>query len=424
MFDLFFLLLFLFAFAVFLRMDWIYYVFYVVGGVWLISHWWTRRSLRNLHVSRRVPAKAFAGERIHSDINFQNRSRLPIPWLRLQENIPIDLRAIEQYSTVISVGGRSLTRRQFELHCHRRGYYEVGPLSLQTGDLFGFAESSWQETTAQLITVYPRVYSLADLGLPSLLPFGDMRSPHRLYQDPTRMAGVRPYESGDSMRNIHWRASAHEDTLLVKKFQPSMALSTTVVLDLDRSAFPYREEYSGSEWAVVLAASVASHVAEQRQEIGFLSNGEDPRSGAEVLAVPSRNGRGHLMGILEILARIQMRDMRKAEVEPPNRNGRKPARESADDAGEEEWSSPIALPTWLPRRVAHLSWGSTLVVVTPRLTEELVWVLHGMYRRGLNVYALVCTLQPQFKRMQEQAEALGITSHQTIWESDLLKLQN
>ena len=424
MFDLFFLLLFLFAFAVFLRMDWIYYVFYVVGGVWLISHWWTRRSLRNLNVSRRVPAKAFAGERIHSDIDFLNRSRLPIPWLRLQENIPIDLRAIEQYSTVISVGGRSLTRRQFELHCHRRGYYEVGPLSLQTGDLFGFAESSWQETSAQLITVYPKVYSLADLGLPSLLPFGDMRSPHRLYQDPTRMAGVRPYESGDSMRNIHWRASAHEGTLLVKKFQPSMALSTTVVLDLDRSAFPYREEYSGSEWAVVLAASVASHVAEQRQEIGFLSNGEDPRTGAEVLAVPSRNGRGHLMGILEILARIQMRDMRKAEGEAANRNGRKPPRASADDAGKEEWVSPIALPTWLPGRVAHLSWGSTLVVVTPRLTEELVWVLHGMYRRGLNVYALVCTLQPQFKRVQEQAEALGITSHQTIWESDLLKLQN
>ena len=315
------------------------------------------------------------------------------------------------------------TKRQFELHCHRRGYYEVGPLSLQTGDLFGFAESAWQETTAHLLTVYPKVYSLADLGLPSLLPFGDMRSPHRLYQDPTRMAGVRPYESGDSMRNIHWRASAHEDTLLVKKFQPSMALSTTVVLDLDRSAFPYREEYSGSEWAVVLAASVASHVAEQRQEIGFLSNGEDPRTGAEVLAVPSRNGRGHLMGILEILARIQLRDMRKAEEESSNPNGRAP--KGATDGGSEEevWRSPIALPTWLPGRVAHLSWGSTLVVVTPRLTEELVWVMHGMYRRGLNVYALVCTLQPQFKRIQEQAEALGITSHQTIWESDLLKLQ-
>ena len=422
MFDLFFLLLFLFAIAVFLRMDWIFYVFYVVGGVWLISHWWTRRSLRNLTVSRRMPSKAFAGETIRSDVNFHNHSRLPIPWLRLNENIPIDLRAVEQYSTVISVGGRSLTQRRFALHCHRRGYYGIGPLNLHTGDLFGFAESSWQETNPHFLTVYPKVYSLADLGLPSLLPFGDMHSPHRLFQDPTRMAGVRPYTSGDSMRHIHWRASAREDTLLVKKYQPSMALSTTIVLDLDRSSFPYREEYSGSEWAIVLAASLASHVAEQRQEVGFLSNGEDPRSRKEVLAIPSRNGRGHLMGILEILARIQMRDMRKGEPDAPLRkDGLSVGATNGSD--EAEWSSPIALPIWLPQRVTHLGWGSTLLVVTPRLSESLLWVLHSMYRRGLNVVALACTLQPQFKRLQQQAEALGVSSHQVIWASDLLKLQ-
>ncbi len=89
----------------------------------------------------------------------------------------------------------------------------------------------------------------------------------------------------------------------------------------------------------------------------------------------------------------------------------------------EEPSSPIALSTWLPHRVAHLGWGSTLLVVTPRLSESLIWVLHGMYRRGLNVFALVCTLQPQFKRVQKQADALGVSSHQVIWESDLLGMQ-
>lgn len=423
MFDLFFLLLFLFGFAVFLRLDWVYYVFYVVGGVWLISHWWTRRSLRNLTVSRRVPDRAFAGESIRSDVNFHNRSRLPIPWLRLHENIPIDLRAVDEYSTVISIGGRSLTQRRFSLHCHRRGYYEIGPLNLHTGDLFGFAESSWQETNSNFVTVYPKVYSLAELGLPSLLPFGDMRSPHRLFQDPSRMAGVRPYVSGDSMRHIHWRASAREETLLVKKFQPSMALSTTVVLDLDRSAFPYREEYSGSEWAVVLAASLASHVAEQRQEVGFLSNGADPRSGAEVLSIPARNGRGHLMGILEILARIQLREARRAETNAMPGKGETSSPQANGGSKVEPWSSPISLPTWLPQRVAHLSWGSTLIVVTPQLTEKLMWTLHGMYRRGLNVIVLSCTLQSRYRRLQQQAEALGITSHQVIWESDLLKLQ-
>lgn len=406
MFDLFFLLLLLFGFAVFLRMDWIYYVIYVVGGVWLISHWWTRRSLQNLTVSRRLPAKAFAGETVQSKIHFHNRSRLPIPWLRIHENIPIELRAVDQYRTVISIGGRSLARRTFELHCHRRGYYEVGPLTLYTGDLFGFAESSWKETTPSYLTVYPKIYSLAELGLPSQLPFGNVQSPQRLFQDPTRMAGVRPYASGDSMRHIHWRASAREDALLVKKYQPSMALNTTVVLDLDRSAYPYREEFSGSEWAVVLAASLASHVAEQRQEIGFLSNGLDPHSGAGAMAIPCRNGRGHLMGILDVLARIQMRDPQKGG------EGLEPAEES-----------PIGLPRWLPGQVAQLGWGSTLLLVTPRLTEPLLWMLHSMYRRGLNVYVLVCTLQPHFKQTQQQASALGITAHQVVWESDLTSLQ-
>lgn len=419
MFDLFFLLLFLFGVAVLLRMDWIYYVFYVAGGVWLLSHWWTRRSLRHLRVSRHTPAKAFAGETIQSTIHFHNRSRLPIPWLRLHENIPIDLKAADQYNAVISIGGRSLTKRGFALHCHRRGYYEVGPISLYTGDMFGFAESSWKETTPYYLTVYPKIYSLAELGLPSLLPFGDMRSPQRLFQDPTRMAGVRPYTSGDSMRHIHWRASAHEDTLLVKKYQPSMALNTTVVLDLNRNAFPYREEYGGSEWAVVLAASLASHVAEQRQEVGFLSNGEDPLSATEVLPVPCRNGRGHLMGILEILARIQTRNI-PTESEPTRQEE---AQTEAAAPFNGPRPSPISLAQWLPERVAHLSWGSTLLVVTPRLTESLLWVLHGMYRRGLNVYVLVCTIQPQFKHMQQQADTLGIVAHQVIWESDLTKLQ-
>jgi hypothetical protein len=58
MVDFFFLLLFLFGIAIFLRMDWIYYLIYVVGGVWLFSHWWVRRSLSRITVSRRLTPHA------------------------------------------------------------------------------------------------------------------------------------------------------------------------------------------------------------------------------------------------------------------------------------------------------------------------------------------------------------------------------
>ncbi len=403
MLDFFFLLLFLFGIAVFLRMDWIYYLIYVVGGVWLFSHWWVRRSLSKIEVERQIPPKAFAGETISGEVILRNRSRLPVPWLRIHESIPIELQAIENYKVVLSIGSRSLARHTFQFYCHKRGYYPVGPLRLYTGDLFGFAENAWQESAPTHLTVYPQVLSLPQLGLPSQLPYGTLRSRQRIFEDPTRMVGVRPYDSGDSMRHIHWRASAHENTLLVKKYQPSIALDSTVVLDLDEAAYPDRERFSGSEWAVVLAASLTSHLSDRRQAVGLLSNGWDPVSERETQYIHSATGRGHLMTILESLARVQVR---------------KPL------ANHEEGPPIVALEKWLPNHAASLTWGTTLIVVTPRLHEPLLWALHALYRRGLSVMAIACTQNANFEATRNQAAALGIHAYQVVWNVDLMKLQD
>ncbi|MCB0114590.1 MAG: DUF58 domain-containing protein [Caldilineaceae bacterium] len=406
MVDFFFLLIFLFGIAIFLRMDWIYYLIYVVGGVWLFSHWWVRRSLGKITVSRRLNPKAFTGEDVDVEIVVTNKSRLPVPWLRIHESAPIELQSSDSYKTVLSVGGRSQAQHTFRLHCQRRGYYDVGPLRLYTGDLFGFAESAWQESNPTHLTVYPQVLTLPQLGLPSQLPFGTVKTRQRIFEDPTRIGGVRPYDSGDSMRHIHWRASAHENTLLVKKFQPSIALDTTVVLDLNDEAFPSRERYSGSEWAIVIAASLVSHLAENRQAVGLFSNGWDPFSEHEVQPIHSQTGRGHLMAILDILARIQLR-------KSPPENGTEAAADHPN----------VAIESWLLNHATSLTWGTTLIVVTPRLSEALIWSLHSLYRRGITVLVLVCVHHADFKEAHARAEALGITAYEVIWESDLSRLQ-
>lgn len=404
MLDFFVLLIVLFVLAVFLRLDWIYYLIYVVGGIWAFSHWQTRRSLGHLSVTRRLPTRAFTGETIESQVVLQNTSLLPLPWVRLQESVPLDLQTGESYRLVVSVGGRSRSVQRFRLFCHRRGYYPLGPLRLTTGDLFGFAQSAWEEGSQPHITVYPKVLTLDQLGLPSRLPFGILRSRQRIFLDPTRMAGVRPYVSGDTMRHIHWRASAHDDSLLVKKFQPSMALTTVVVLDLDQLSYPPRERLGGSEWAVVVAASLANHIIGQRQETGLLTNGLDPFSQGDAKPIPGMTGQGHLMGILEVLARIQLRRDPDA-VDPMEEHALSPSR--------------FALHHWLPTQAASLGWGTTLLVVTPYLSEPLLWSLHALNRRGLNVQVFVTVHRSGFAGLRRQAESLGISVHETLWESDL-----
>ncbi|NJN84156.1 MAG: hypothetical protein HC802_19015 [Caldilineaceae bacterium] len=86
---LFWALLILFAIAALLRMDWVYYLVYVVGGIWLFSHWWIRRSLNKIRITRHMLTQAFVGERIAVRLSFRNQSWLPLPWLQIEERVPL-----------------------------------------------------------------------------------------------------------------------------------------------------------------------------------------------------------------------------------------------------------------------------------------------------------------------------------------------
>ncbi|MCB0130559.1 MAG: DUF58 domain-containing protein [Caldilineaceae bacterium] len=393
MHPLFWALLLLTLFAALLRQDWIYFLVYIVGGIWLISHWWVRRSLRRLTVHRTFLHRAFVGDEIDVTLHFRNQSWLPIPWLQIREQVPLDLKSIDEYNIVLSVGGKSQGEHHYKLLAKRRGYYAVGPLVLRTGDLFGFTYADWRETNSINVTIYPQVLPLYKVGLPSRSPFGNLSSRQRLFEDPTRLSGVRAYAVGDSLRRIHWKASAHEDNLLVKKFQPAIALDTLIVLDLNRRAYPDKSAFGDSEWAIVVAASLASYAIGQRQPVGLLTNGLDAPTQQQAAPLPIRQGQGHLMAILAALARIQMHEF------------------------EQEFAD------WLPRRINDMPWGTTIILVLPRLDEATLWALHQAYRRGSNVVVLICSPQANFQNIRAQAERLGVKVHRSVWESELRALE-
>ncbi len=393
MHNIFWALIILFAVAAFLRMDWVYYLVYLVGGIWVFSHIWMRRSLGRMQLVREMPARAFAGETIDARLRLSNRSWLPLPWLQIQEAVPLDLKDQPDYRTVVSVGAHSTYDQVYRLQCKKRGYHKVGPLNLRSSDLFGFVEARWDEANGTTLIVYPQVVPLAHLGLPSRSPFGTLASRQRLLEDPARMAGVRAYTAGDSLRRIHWKASAHADELLVKKLQPSMAVPVMILLDLDRASYPMRSLVGSSEWGITVAASVASALVTERQPVGLATNGLDALANVTAAALPQRTGQEQLMSVLSLLARIQVQQAEQRLAE------------------------------WLPGHTTSLPWGTTIVLVTPQLDEPMLWVLHAAYRRGSRILVLVCATQPDFRTYQAQGARLGIETYSTIWDSDLHRLE-
>jgi len=377
-----FLVLILFLIAVLLRLDFVFYLIYVLFGIYVLARWWTARGLRGVEVRRRFTDHAFLGERVTVKLELRNKTLLPIPWLRINETVPLALHAPNFVRRVTTLRPRERTSISYELDCRRRGYYPLGPLYVASGDVFGFAEAERREPATSYLTVYPEIIPLTRLGFPSRSPFGAIKSRQRIFEDPARVIGVRDYRAGDSLRRIHWKASAKERALLVKKYEPAISLQTAIFLNLNREEYDRRLRFDAPEWAIVVAASIASHLVEQRQAVGLMTNGRDPaardgdRSGAPL---PPRPGRLHLMKILELLARVEA-----WETEP--------------------------FSSWIQRASLPLSWGDTVVAITPTGDEETCRALHQLCRKGFSVILVVVEPHGQFGLIRQRARQLGFSA--------------
>jgi uncharacterized protein (DUF58 family) len=234
------------------------------------------------------------------------------------------------------IGSRGSTRLAYQIEFKVRGYYQVGPLVLESGDLFGLHRRYRVGTAPHFVLVYPKVVPLQGYDLASRRPIGEVRLTHRLYEDPTRIAGVRAYEQGDSLNRIHWRATARTGLLHSKVYEPSTIAGATILLDFHKAGYPGRNEPHRSELAVTTATSLAHAVSLMGQQVGLVTNGRDAadrirqegwahdyRSRTEALAsaavteesdrlqpivVPTRRGVEQFQRILETLARVELTD--------------------------------------------------------------------------------------------------------------------
>lgn len=185
----------------------------------------------------------------------------------------------------------------------RRGIWPIGPLVLRTVDPFGLAQREQAFGDARPVTVVPEVFTLSSLASRIGAAGGTAHtSSTRLGQGSDNLS-PRRYASGDSMRRIHWRATAHRGHLMVRQEEEESSPEAIVVLD--RSASRWRAVDDGAdpdfEAAVSLCASAAVHLVQEGYGVdvidsagallGTLRGHEDDRDGLLVaLAVVSPRG--------------------------------------------------------------------------------------------------------------------------------------
>ncbi len=405
------------------------YAMYALLALLITSRLLARKWIENLSATRECNRlSAEIGESVAVIVAVKNSGRLPVPWVLLEDMVPRAalvqrpprLRITGKRLAIAMIRGGGTKRLLYQLNFEMRGYFQIGPVVIESGDLFGLHRRWRVATDPQFILVYPKVIPLVGFDLASRRPIGEVRMSHRLYEDPTRIAGVRLYQAGDPLSRVHWRATARTGTLHSKIYEPSCVAGATVLLDMHSGSYAARFEPIRSELAVTTAASLANAVYQLGQQIGLATNGRDAadrirqegwdhefrnrraaRTSAsmsersdrlEPLVVPTRRGPEQFQRIIEILARLEMTD----------------GLSFAELVTEVSWRLPA---------------DATVVAVLGDVPVETAWALGNLRRRGFAVSAVLVTFdENQAIDCLGRLVAMGIDARRVTSEESLAAL--
>ena len=167
------------------------------------------------------------------------------------------------------------THIRYSITGARRGVWPVGPLSLHTIDPFGLAQRTQEFGGTRTVTVVPEVVPLSpttnDVGAAGGTAH---TASSRLGQGSDNLS-PRKYVSGDSMRRIHWRATAHRGDLMVRQEEEEASPDALVVLDRAAGRWAPRgaDGDPAFEAAVAACASVALHLVQEGYSVDVRDSG-------------------------------------------------------------------------------------------------------------------------------------------------------
>ncbi len=283
-----------------------------IGIAWL----WARFSLKSVRYERSLSAsRVYAGESVSLEVSITNAKPLTLPWLLVEDRLDARLvthdlerteRTGREYEIrhTVSVGWYERVRWRYQVECPRRGLFAVGPASLRSGDPFGFYEESLQPPGTLNVLVYPRLLPLQGLDLGPRFPFDGSRAQALTVTDPFSVVGARPYTDGDTLRQVHWRASARSLQLQSKVITPVTDPSVLIFLDLTSSLHAWQGiNTEVVERAISTAATLAHRVRAASWGLGLFVNGLQGGT-AHRVRIGAARGDDSLARVLEVLARV------------------------------------------------------------------------------------------------------------------------
>jgi uncharacterized protein (DUF58 family) len=345
--------------------------------VFLMTSFWQRHALDRIRYTRKwTYRRGFPGEHLSVQIEIENRKLLPVSWVRVTDTwptavgpsdetilIPSHIETSGELINLYSLRWFQRIVRLYMLTLRQRGVHHIGPAVIQSGDLFGMADTSLTLEKQDNVVVFPELLAMSSLPLPAQDPFGSRRSLQRLFEDPTQTMSIRPYQPEDGFRRIHWPATARTGELQVKVFQPVSARVMMICLNASTQAQYWLGIDQGRlEYLIKIAATLAYQGVMDGYSVGLLSNGCLSLSDQPFHLIPGRST-DHLALLLGSLAAVTAYTLAPFE-------------------------------SYLIKAMPKIPYGASLLVISALITPELSTSLLRLKRYRTHITLLSLAPQP------------------------------
>ncbi len=307
--------------------------------------WWPMVSVPEVELST---PRTIEGDEI--ELRVRVESAKSAPWVELEVQLPAALEPRGSLRLVEGFAAGDSVDKTFAMTATRWGVTGPEWLTVVTRDSFGISERVQHLAIANRLRVHPPTERLT-----SLLPLaytrpvsGDHRSKRR--GGGTELAEVRPYRTGDPIRQIHPRLSARRAKPMVLERHPDESSDTVIFVDSVQDIGMDLD--SSLRWTVTAATALSQRHLRSMDRVGIIDRG------AGVRWLPPKLGRRALHTITDSL-------LSTAVLRP---------------RGEDVPTVPVDR---IPR-------GATIFALSPLLSAVVVQDLLAMRRRGHEVI----TIQP------------------------------
>ena len=282
----------------------------IVGVVLLQYFVYKKKGFSNIEYSATLSSgEVFEGDDVYLYEEIRNVGALPLPYIKIDTDLPDGMVFTLLESTVHDKGGvfsknskakddglrkikhtdsiQSLfvlrpyacIRRRWRLTCKKRGDYTLGGVLATMSDILGIGIHSklieLSNKDRNRLIVLPRPEDLAGNYTSSRYLCGDIISNTCPVTDPLRLCGAREYQTSDPMRQINWKSTASHGKLMVNVEERTVRHRFSLLLNMSSRQIEKNDIPSDAgaiERCITLCTSILDRIAAEDVPVRFFSN--------------------------------------------------------------------------------------------------------------------------------------------------------